>query len=317
MTLVAIAATVWVLADSGRGSGGLDASGPECVVLAGTAEPAATVGLSGTLLAGEAGGALADADALSLAAVQLQHAATINAVGLRLDLPARARVIALATALQESSLRNLPDGDRDSLGLFQQRPSQGWGTVEQISDPVYSAEIFYDRLLDVPGWAELPLTRAAQTVQQSGFPDAYAKWEAAATRLATGLTGAPAVRVNCRAGAVEPTSTSPDRTALVGSEGAAAGLASFLATAQAELGGLQVGSVAADGASASVTVAVPGLDSADAAATLAALTVAHTTRTGIAAVEVGDQGWAPGAWHALDTVHPAGLVVLGGPAAAG
>lgn len=189
MTLVAVAATVWVLVGSGTGSGGLDASGPECVVQAGTAAPAATVGLSGTLLAGAAGGELAHADALSLAAVQLQHAATINAVGLRLDLPERARVIALATALQESSLRNLPDGDRDSLGLFQQRPSQGWGTQAQVQDPRYAATAFYTHLRRVPGWAALPVTEAAQRVQRSAYPDAYAQWEAVSRQLARALTG--------------------------------------------------------------------------------------------------------------------------------
>lgn len=78
--------------------------------------------------------------------------------------------IALATALQESALRNIDYGDRDSLGLFQQRPSQGWGTPAQIMDPVYSAGVFYDRLAEVPGYSRLPLTVAAQRVQRSGFP---------------------------------------------------------------------------------------------------------------------------------------------------
>ncbi|MET8292757.1 MULTISPECIES: hypothetical protein [unclassified Streptomyces] len=112
---------------------------------------------------------------------QASNAATIAAVGISKGLPDRALTIALATAMQESGLRNLDHGDRDSLGLFQQRPSQGWGTPEQIMDPVYSAGIFYDRLVEVNGYTRLPLTVAAQRVQLSGFPQAYAKHEPDAT----------------------------------------------------------------------------------------------------------------------------------------
>lgn len=114
---------------------------------------------------------------------QAANAATIAAVGISKGLPDRAVTIALATAMQESALRNLDHGDRDSLGLFQQRPSQGWGTPEQIQDPVYSAAIFYDHLVDVPGYSRLPLTVAAQKVQRSGYPQAYAKHETDATVL--------------------------------------------------------------------------------------------------------------------------------------
>ena len=94
--------------------------------------------------------------------------------------------MAVATAMQESTLRNLPSGDRDSAGLFQQRPSQGWGTLAQITDPAASATTFFRRLLAVPGWDRMPVTEAAQTVQRSAFPDAYAKWE----RLAEATVGA-------------------------------------------------------------------------------------------------------------------------------
>lgn len=89
----------------------------------------------------------------------------------------RAAIVAIATALQESGLRNIEYGDRDSLGLFQQRPSMGWGTPEQIMDPLYAAGRFYMALDQVPGWQQLPVTVAAQRVQESGFPEAYAKWE--------------------------------------------------------------------------------------------------------------------------------------------
>ncbi|MCG6497103.1 C40 family peptidase [Kitasatospora sp. A2-31] len=116
-------------------------------------------------------------------AVQIPFAKTIVATGMSMNVSARGQVIALATALQESNLRNLSYGDRDSLGLFQQRPSQGWGTAEQIQDPVYASTRFYKALLEVPGWEQLPLTVAAQKVQRSGFPDAYAKWEPLSTAL--------------------------------------------------------------------------------------------------------------------------------------
>jgi hypothetical protein len=99
----------------------------------------------------------------------------------------RAAVIAVATAMQESTLNNFGHlGDRndhDSQGLFQQRPSSGWGTVEQITDPQYATTAFLKALKQVDGWEELPLTAAAQTVQVSAFPDHYAKWEQAAADL--------------------------------------------------------------------------------------------------------------------------------------
>ncbi|MFD7429898.1 hypothetical protein ACFV6Z_23080 [Streptomyces sp. NPDC059818] len=128
---------------------------------------------------------------------QAANAATISAVGTTRGMPERAVTIALATALQESGLRNLDHGDRDSLGLFQQRPSQGWGTGKQILDPVYSAGKFYQHLAEVPGYSRLPLTVAAQRVQRSGFPQAYAKHEPDAALLAAVLTGRTPAALNC------------------------------------------------------------------------------------------------------------------------
>ncbi|MFF3749720.1 hypothetical protein ACFYYH_04555 [Streptomyces sp. NPDC002018] len=128
---------------------------------------------------------------------QAANAATISAVGTTRGLPERAVTIALATALQESALRNLNHGDRDSLGLFQQRPSKGWGTPKEILDPVYSAGQFYDHLVEVPGYSRLPLTEAAQRVQRSGFPQAYAKHEPDAALLAAALTGRSAASLTC------------------------------------------------------------------------------------------------------------------------
>lgn len=128
---------------------------------------------------------------------QMANAATIAAVGLREGLGEESVTIALATAIQESKLRNLPDGDRDSIGLFQQRPSQGWGTPEQVGDPVYAATKFYETLVEVPSYRELPLTEAAQAVQRSAFPDAYADHEAEAAVLSAALTGQPGADLTC------------------------------------------------------------------------------------------------------------------------
>ncbi|MFD3945018.1 hypothetical protein [Streptomyces sp. NPDC058579] len=128
---------------------------------------------------------------------QAANAATISAVGTTRRMPERAVTIALATAIQESALRNIEHGDRDSLGLFQQRPSMGWGTPDQIMDPVYSSGKFYDGLAKVPGYSRLPLTVAAQKVQKSGFPQAYAKHEPDAALLAAALTGRSAAALTC------------------------------------------------------------------------------------------------------------------------
>jgi LysM repeat protein len=127
----------------------------------------------------------------SLSAEQRTNAATIVRVGRSLGVSDRGLVIALATAMQESNLRNLAHGDRDSVGLFQQRPSQGWGTPGQLQDTVYATELFFGGsrnpnpgvtrgLLDIPGWSSMSLTEAAQAVQRSAYPKAYAQWEQSA-----------------------------------------------------------------------------------------------------------------------------------------
>ena len=125
-------------------------------------------------------------------------ASVIVQVGRDLGVPDYGIVIALATAMQESNLRNLDWGDRDSVGLFQQRPSTGWGTPQELMTPSYAAQLFYGGpsnpnagftrgLLDIDGWESMPLTVAAQAVQISGHPHAYAKWESAAWSLLTEL----------------------------------------------------------------------------------------------------------------------------------
>ncbi|MCK7624130.1 heavy metal transporter [Streptomyces sp. RS10V-4] len=136
-------------------------------------------------------------DPYELTPEQAANAATISAVAASRGLPERAVTIALATAMQESGLRNINFGDRDSVGLFQQRPSQDWGTVQQIMDPVYSSGEFYRHLVKVPGYSRLPLTVAAQKVQRSGYPQAYAKHEANAALLTGALTGRSGDVLSC------------------------------------------------------------------------------------------------------------------------
>jgi cell wall-associated NlpC family hydrolase len=127
---------------------------------------------------------------VALDAAQLGNAATITRVVAGRSLPSRAAVIAVATAYQESGLRNLTHGDAagpDSAGLFQQRPSAGWGTRSQVLDPVHATGAFLDRLTRVPDWPVLPLTEAAQLVQNSALPTAYARWEPLATDVVAHL----------------------------------------------------------------------------------------------------------------------------------
>ncbi|GAB1645643.1 hypothetical protein [Krasilnikovia sp. MM14-A1259] len=168
--LVLVAAVAVVTAVNSMG-GKLPHLGPECIV--------------------QAGGQVA------MDAVQMANAATIAAVGMRREMPERAVVVALATALQESKLENRGDGDRDSVGLFQQRPSQGWGSAEKIQDPRYAADRFYSALKKVKGWEEMRVTDAAQRVQRSAYPNAYEKWADESAVLAKALTGRATGAVAC------------------------------------------------------------------------------------------------------------------------
>jgi murein DD-endopeptidase MepM/ murein hydrolase activator NlpD len=144
-------------------------------------------------------------------ATQLRNAAVIINVGAELKVPPRGWVIAIATSMQESRLSNLghlgKNNDHDSLGLFQQRPSSGWGTPAQVRDPVYAATKFYKKLLKLKDWERLPLTVAAQRIQISAYPDAYAKHEAVATQIVNLLAdgaaraGGSATKLQCADGA--------------------------------------------------------------------------------------------------------------------
>jgi hypothetical protein len=169
--------------------------------------PAGATGASGAAAptAGAGGGTDATATAtpetdVTVDGTQLANAATITAVGIRRGLPQRAVLVALATAFQESKLENLPNGDRDSIGLFQQRPSYGWGRPDQLSDPRYAANAFYSALLKVKGWDRMRVTDAAQAVQHSAHPEAYEKWSTKANVLADALTGATVSAVTCTVG---------------------------------------------------------------------------------------------------------------------
>jgi hypothetical protein len=140
---------------------------------------------------------------------QAQISATIAAVAARRKLPERAVVIAYATAIQESKLRNLDYGDRDSVGVFQQRESQGWGTKKQLMDPVYAANKFFAALVKVKNYRKLPLAEAAQAVQRSAGGYAYAPHEEDAKVLAAAFTGRVPQAVHCwypaaRSAAPEP-----------------------------------------------------------------------------------------------------------------
>lgn len=232
----------------------------------------------------------------SLSAEQAANAALIAAVTAREGLPARAATIALATAMQESSLRNIDYGDRDSLGLFQQRPSQGWGTPEQIQDPYYSTKKFLDSLVLVEGWREMELTVAAQRVQRSAFPDAYARWEPLGRLWASALRGySGSAALTCDVGPGPGTS--------------AEAFAARIATDFGE-DAYAVRLLSADDAGAWVDVTPTGGDRDVAADALAAWAVAVAADESVEEVVVGDVGWRRGEGRVAG--EPGATVVDGG-----
>jgi len=144
---------------------------------------------------------------------QMANAAVIVADGQRMNVPEQGWVVAITAALQESGLHNVNHGDRDSLGLFQERPSQGWGTPAQIMDPTYSTTQFYNHLLAVPNWQDMSVNDAAQAVERSAFPTAYAQHEQSARTIVAAIQGDRCTR----ASANDTTCTStaaPNATAL-------------------------------------------------------------------------------------------------------
>jgi hypothetical protein len=182
---------------------------------------ARTVGFGHRHAAGPPCAATSGTSAFSFDLDQAENATTIAAIGKRLGLADHAVTIALAAALQESRLRNLPYGDLDSLGLFQQRPSQGWGTPAQIQTPSYAAGAFFAHLARVPGWQDMAVADAAQAVQHSAAPAAYAQWEAQARVMAEALTGELPAAFSCRVrvGGTTPADTVAMARALDGEAG--------------------------------------------------------------------------------------------------
>jgi hypothetical protein len=206
---------------------------------------------------------------VSFSPEQTANAALIAAVSDKRGLPARAATIAIATAIQESKLRNLTFGDRDSLGLFQQRPSQGWGTREQILDPVFATNAFYDALVKVNGYENMEITKVAQLVQKSAYPEAYADHETEGRVLASTLRGHSPAGLGCQLKAVTRAS-----------DGAA-----VAADLQAQLGVTAV----QDGAQLTVNAA-----SADLAWAAGQWGVARADAYGVDRVQVADRVWNRG-----------------------
>ncbi len=233
---------------------------------------------------------------------QMANAATITAVGVTRGIPDRGVVVALATAMQESELVNLPGGDRDSVGLFQQRPSQGWGTVDEVHNPHYAASAFYNQLERTPGWQEMRVTEAAQAVQRSAYPEAYEKWADEAQVLADALIGHAATAITC---------TLVGEPALRG-EAASQALAHGLRVDW----GLGVATPAANDAQNTVTVAA---DHDQGGWQIAHWLVAHSNNLGVSRVRYAEHEWTvqSGRWsqvaapaadavaHVLAEVHPA------------
>ena len=231
-----------------------------------------------------------------LDAEQMSNAATIAAVGIRRKVDDRAIIVALAVALQESKLRNLRhlgnDNDHDSLGLFQQRPSQGWGTPAQIMDQRYATDRFYTALTRVKGWERMRVTEAGQRVQRSAYPEAYEKWADDAHTLAAAFTGKAQGALTC------DTRAEPVR------EGEAA------VKATGELLRLDFGRVAPKVVTEKHHLRVPVRD-ARTGWQFAHWLVAQSETTGVAKVSFGDRQWSvdKGEWAPATTARAAGEVV--------
>lgn len=230
---------------------------------------------------------------VSFSPEQTANASTITVIALKRDLPARAATVANATAIVESKLRNIKYGDRDSLGLFQQRPSQGWGTAEQVLDPIYATNKFYDALIKVKGYQGMEITKVAQEVQRSGFPEAYADHEEEGRILASTLSGHSPGGIGCRLDA--PTVSTP-----------AATIATRLT---AELG------VPATVSGGVVRVTTGNAQQAWAAGSWA---VAQAEADGITSITVGDRTWTRArgkdalSWHpAAKPIAPTSVTITG------
>ena len=232
----------------------------------------------------------ANNDLVRLDGEQTANAATIAAVAHGRALPDQAIVIALATSLQEAKLRNLDHlgrhNDHDSLGIFQQRPSQGWGSAEQILDQRHAAESFYAALVQVRGWQKMRVTEAAQQVQRSAHPEAYEKWADEARVLTQALIGKQGAAVMC-------TATPPrDKTGPAAAEAAAAELRQDF--------GPKAPMVVTEDQTLLVEVA-----DRQTGWQVAHWLVAHSVLTGVTKVAYADKQWSAdhGTWSASDKVN--------------
>ncbi|QAY70328.1 hypothetical protein [Xylanimonas protaetiae] len=231
-----------------------------------------------------------------LSPAQAENAALVAGATVRRALPARAATIGLATALQESKLINLDYGDRDSLGLFQQRPSQGWGAPEQVLDPLFATNAFYDALVQVPGYEDLPVTVAAQAVQRSGFPEAYAQHETRSRAWASALTGHSPAAVSCQLDPVADPRPADDATAALAERAARdLGLGADAVVVTSPRQG-----PADDGVTVRIDATpLPTGDPARAAWAAAQWAVAAASVTDVVEVRVADRVWTrPDAVHA-------------------
>jgi len=253
------------------------------VVLLGVTGTAAVLGVRHlrAMVSGEKCVVTASGTTFDWAPDQASNTAAITAIALQRGMPPRAATIAIATAMQESKVRNVKFGDRDSLGLFQQRPSQGWGTAEQILDPEYSTNKFYDALEKIKGYSSMDIAQAAQKVQRSAAGDAYAQHEAQARVTASVLSGQTHAGMTCALkDPAEP-----------GDPGEVAALV------EKDFG------ISATEDTTTVTVTA---DDADQAWAVGSWAVARATDTGAVRVVVGDREWRRGmsdsalGWHRVD-----------------
>jgi len=217
--------------------------------------------------------AAAESYSATMTPEQAGNAAIIVGEAIQRGLPSRAATIAIVTALQESGLHNLDYGDADSLGLFQQRPSQGWGTADQVMDPWYSAGKFYDALVKVPSWQTADIGAAAQAVQRSAFPDAYAPHESAGRAIASVLTGETPHGLRC-----------------VTNDGTGGGSDELTALLTRIWGSKIIVTAGPDPNTGASTVIVTTPDVTTAWA-VAQISMAQLAAYGLASVQVADQNW--------------------------
>ncbi len=244
---------------------------------------------------------------------QSANAALIAVRALELEMPARAATIALATAYQESKIRNIDYGDRDSLGLFQQRPSQGWGTEDEVRDPVYAAKAFYRALAKVSDYQDMTVTEAAQAVQRSGYPEAYSDHEDFGRAWASALHGYSEAALTC---ALRPVTS--DASVSARTQTLLARVARDLPSVDAVVAEGST-TVTLDVAAATRAFGFKDSDSERIGWALAQWAVAVAAETDIVQVTVGNTTWLrePGTWSTLrPSDGPEDLVLTVAPATA-